>query len=315
MTEIFNNELEKRVFFALQKGIQISHEPLAQISLELQISETEIASMCDSFRNRGLVRRFGAVFEPSKIGYKSVLCAVSLDDKSCSDFTDNIQRIKGITHCYTRHNKYNVWFTFTAQERAFSNSLDKLRRFVSSEILEFHSVRKFKTEVIFNLGLLSEIKQTHAPATNISIEFDTQDLELAKTLYDISLSENALKAIDENSLSRLKSWKNSFALKRIGLIPYHRSIGYKANAMCVWNVKKEQIEPAGKKLSLNPQITHCYERKTEIEKFPFNLFAMLHASTDSELRREFDKMSDEAGLRNGEMLTTLSEIKKTSFYP
>ncbi|HBM17368.1 MAG TPA: hypothetical protein DD381_13660 [Lentisphaeria bacterium] len=315
MTELFKSELEKRVFISLQKGIELSSRPLCKISSELQVSEPEIISFYNSFLERGMVRRFGAIFEPAKIGYRSILCASKIEEEQFSKLAEKLLNIKEITHCYTRDYEYNVWFTFTCRQELFKKSLDEIRNIIGYPILEFPSVRKFKTEVIFKLGISAPPAESFKNPISGQIVFDDNDISLAKKLYNISLLPNILETFSEDVLARLKYWRDRAVLKRVALVPYHRNIGYKANAMCVWNVEKQRTEIVGRELSKKASITHCYERVPISGKFPYNLFAMIHAGSHSELTDEFRKLQIEFNLENGRMLETVSELKKTSFYP
>ena len=308
---IFKNILEKQLFLALQEGLEISENPLRLIQEKLNLREDEILSLYSSFVKRGLVRRFGAVFEPSKLGYQSVLCAAKTTN--LDEIKNSISGIREITHCYTRDYEYNLWFTFTARRTEFRTRLDEIANIFDFEILELPAVKKFKTTVIFNLGL--PVARASCPCSlKEVIDFDSSDISIADPLYEVSPSNDMFK--DNNALlQKLNLWKSSGALKRIGLIPYHTQIGYKANAMCVWKVEAERMDYIGRELSKRSDVTHCYERTPIEGKFHFNLFFMMHSDTLEHINQEFNQINNYLDLFGGKMLTTLQEIKKSSFKP
>ena len=71
------------------------------------------------------------------------------------------------------------------------------------------------------------------------------------------------------------------------------------------------VEQAGRVLASCPDVTHCYERPPH-ETFPYNLFAMVHAREQDVALGIFTRLSEEAGLTGGRMLTSVREFKKSS---
>lgn len=319
MAELFNNEQEKRLFLALQEGIEISENPLKTIEEKLDLKQNEILGMYSSFVEKGLVRRFGAVFEPSKLGYQSLLCAVKVS--SLDKIKSKILNIREITHCYVRDFTYNLWCTFTAKRDEFRAKFEIFCHFFDSEVWEFPVVKKFKTEVVFDLGL--PVARVSCPCSSKNIiEFNSADIFISDCLYNFSFGQTMFSNIADTLglskfvlLDKIKTWQTNGALKRVGLIPYHMQIGYKANAMCVWKVEADKVDFIGKELSRRASITHCYERTPVEGKFPYNFFAMMHSNTMENLELEFSHINDALNLKNGRILSTITEVKKTSFKP
>ena len=80
---------------------------------------------------------------------------------------------------------------------------------------------------------------------------------------------------------RLKIMLDNGQIRRIGAVPNHYKIGYKANAMSVWDVPDEDIDELGKLIGSLPNVSHCYQRPRFLPEWPYNLFAMLHAKVKS----------------------------------
>ena len=59
---------------------------------------------------------------------------------------------------------------------------------------------------------------------------------------------------------RMKIMLKSGQIRRIGAVPNHYKLGYKANAMSVWNVPDDMITKLGKQLGALSFVSHCYER-------------------------------------------------------
>ena len=87
---------------------------------------------------------------------------------------------------------------------------------------------------------------------------------------------------EDEVIERLRSMKDSSKLKRISAILKHQKSGYTNNAMVVFKTEEAMTETIGKELASSPLVSHCYERKP-YEKWPYNLYAMLHSRQDSEI--------------------------------
>lgn len=66
------------------------------------------------------------------------------------------------------------------------------------------------------------------------------------------------------------------AIRRLGVIVRHHELGYRANAMAVWEVPEGQVRVAGQRLARLPFVTLCYQRPRRPPDWPYNLFCMIH---------------------------------------
>jgi siroheme decarboxylase len=85
-------------------------------------------------------------------------------------------------------------------------------------------------------------------------------------------------------------------IKRFGVIVRHRELGYRANAMVVWDVPDERVGDAGRTLAALPFITLCYCRPRRLPVWPYNLFCMIHGRDRDAVEALVDQASAAAGL-------------------
>lgn len=78
---------------------------------------------------------------------------------------------------------------------------------------------------------------------------------------------------------RLAAMLESGRIRRIGAVPNHYAIGYTANGMSVWDIADEFIDAIGERIGALAFVTHCYRRPRHLPDWPYNLFAMVHASS------------------------------------
>ncbi len=125
-------------------------------------------------------------------------------------------------------------------------------------------------------------------------EFDEQDWALVRLIqtglpilsrpYQVLAEQTGLT--EEDVITRLKRMQQTGCIKRMGVIVRHRELGYRANAMVVWDVPDELVTETGRCLGQFEFITLCYRRPRHLPVWPYNLFCMIHGhSRDEVLQR------------------------------
>ena len=71
-------------------------------------------------------------------------------------------------------------------------------------------------------------------------------------------------------------------LKRISAVLYHTRVGYRVNAMVVWDVPEDRLDEAAHAVVPLKQLTHCYAR-TRSAAFDYNFFTMLHEHSEDDM--------------------------------
>lgn len=102
-------------------------------------------------------------------------------------------------------------------------------------------------------------------------------------------------------------------IRRVGAIPNHYALGFRANGMSVWDVADEAVAAVGPKVGALDFVSHCYERPRHPPLWPYNLFAMVHGRTREEVH---DKVTQIAALlgpaaRAHDVLFSTRILKKT----
>ena len=77
-------------------------------------------------------------------------------------------------------------------------------------------------------------------------------------------------------IAELKKLIANGAIKRFGVIVRHHEVGYRANAMVVWDVPDNLVDAVGEQLGNENCITLCYQRPRVQPRWPYNLFCMIH---------------------------------------
>ncbi|MBM3565120.1 MAG: Lrp/AsnC family transcriptional regulator [Alphaproteobacteria bacterium] len=112
---------------------------------------------------------------------------------------------------------------------------------------------------------------------------------------------------------RLAAMLDRGVIRRIGAVPNHYRLGVIANGMTVWDVADAEIEVAGRTVGALPFVTHCYQRPRHLPLWPYNLFAMVHGRSRSEVEDKANLIAEALGkaVRGRDILYSTRILKKT----
>ena len=86
-------------------------------------------------------------------------------------------------------------------------------------------------------------------------------------------------------------------IKRFGIILRHRQLGYKANAMVVWDIPDTQVDDIGAVLGGEPCITLSYRRPRRPPRWNYNLFCMIHGKSRDTVIEQLREIVERRNLR------------------
>lgn len=84
-------------------------------------------------------------------------------------------------------------------------------------------------------------------------------------------------------MRRLRQMLDNGVIRRIGLVPNHYALGYRANGMSVWDVPDAKVGELGRNIGQLEFVSHCYQRPRHLPDWPYNLFAMVHGRSRAEV--------------------------------
>ncbi len=150
------DRLDFKILNLMQEGIPISENPFHKMAGELGITPDELMGRLENIKKSGYIRRIGAIFDSSKLGYESVLVGAKVSENKISSIADIINSYNEVTHNYYRDNgrknSINIWFTITTKD---SGERKRILEEISSRsgvyLYEFPKVQLFKLKVFFNM--------------------------------------------------------------------------------------------------------------------------------------------------------------------
>ena len=84
-------------------------------------------------------------------------------------------------------------------------------------------------------------------------------------------------------MARMQQMLERGVIRRIGAVPNHYALGYRANGMSVWDVPDAKVTELGRTVGALDFVSHCYHRPRHPPAWPYNLFAMVHGPSCSVL--------------------------------
>ncbi|MBI5331045.1 MAG: AsnC family transcriptional regulator [Betaproteobacteria bacterium] len=114
-------------------------------------------------------------------------------------------------------------------------------------------------------------------------------------------------------MARMNAMLESGVIRRIGVVPNHYALGYRANGMTVWDVDDDQVDALGERVGRLAFVSHCYRRPRQLPLWPYNLFAMVHARSHEQAQAYADAIAAMLGdaCRRADILYSSRLLKKT----
>ena len=147
------DETDKKILNHIQSRFPVHSRPYDVLARQLGMSGEEIWERINRLRSNGLIRRIGAIFDSSKLGFFSSLVGVKVEPVFLEKTAKKINELSGITHHYQRDDEFNLWFTLTAKDlRVIDQTIQKVKGWDGViDILNLPAIRTFKIKVDFQV--------------------------------------------------------------------------------------------------------------------------------------------------------------------
>lgn len=143
---------DRAILNIIQSEFPLTSRSYYIISQQVGITEEETFLRIKRLRKSGIIRRIGANFDSSKLGFKSTLCAAKVPTDRIDNFIETVNECPGVTHNYLRSHEYNVWFTLIASScDELCSIINKISKKTGVKILNLPKTRLYKIKVNFNM--------------------------------------------------------------------------------------------------------------------------------------------------------------------
>lgn len=297
---------ETQFYRLVQQDFPLDERPYQSTGRAFDLSEHAVLSLLARDLGNGRISRIGAVFTPDTIG-ESTVAALSIPSARIERVVERINADPDISQSHTREgHRFNLWFVAGARDRTkLDEVLARIAFDVGQKPLDLPLEREYRADLGVPLGserpAIPEVLKT--PERPVLDEADWRlaaALESGLTLtpmpYHVLAHRSGLPLSE--TLTRLARWRDTGVIRRFGVILRHRACGYAHNAMCVWNVPDVRVDAIGMRLAHVPRVSMCFRRARRLPAWQYNLFAMIHARSASELDATLARFDVLGGLGN-----------------
>jgi siroheme decarboxylase len=301
ITVLSPQTLEFRLLNEFQRNFPLSDRPFAEIAERLGSDEATVLSTLQRLQQEGAISRIGAVFAPRSIG-ASTLAALAVPPGRLDDVAAQVSAHAGVNHNYEREHRYNLWFVATAaDEAALALLLADIHAQTGLPPIALPLVEEFHIDLGFDLIHGGKTEQLARPCERR--ETSAQDRQLIAALQPglplLAEPYAALAAqagIEKSALAgRLQDWLEDGCIKRFGVVVRHHELGYRANAMVVFDIPDATVSAVGCRLAREPGVTLCYRRARDLPHWSKNLYCMVHGRSREDVAPIIERLCALAG--------------------
>jgi siroheme decarboxylase len=241
------------------------------------------------------------VLAPRRIG-ASTLAALAAPVAEIERIAALVSARPEVNHNYQREHRYNLWFVATAADQVL---LDRALREI--ELETGCAVIALPLEQEYHIDLGFDLSSAHKhpvrlPGTPARVT-DAIERKLIAALQPglelvprpfVRLGERAGMS-EEEILGRIAGWLDQGLIKRFGVVVRHHELGYRANAMVVFDLPDADVDRIGLHLAAEPGVTLCYRRTRSLPDWPYNLYCMVHGRSREEAQPVIERLAAMAG--------------------
>lgn len=147
------DKVNKELMNLMQDFFPLSKQPYKEIGEKLDMKEAEVISRIENLKEKGFIRKVGAIINSKRLGFVSLLAAVSVPEHDIERAAKIINSYEGVTHNYLREGDPNIWFTLIEPTRKLLKAhLNEIEQKLETKVI------KLPAKKIYGIGVKFDIK-------------------------------------------------------------------------------------------------------------------------------------------------------------
>ena len=307
-------DLTEKLLNDFQRNFPLNPMPFEQIAKALNTSTEVVIEKLKELQAKGAVSRVGPVFSPNTVGV-STLAAMSVPADQLEQVAEQVNAYQQVNHNYEREHAFNLWFVVTAENQdTLQDTLGSIEKQTGYKVLSLPLLKEYHIDLGFRMDLNDhqDIDKIEMPTSNSTPKALTVEAQLASAEDLIEIIQSGLPLVarpyqeiaerlgwsEQLVIEKLKTMVEGGIIKRLGVVVRHHELGYRSNAMVVWDVADDQVDQIGQQLGMQDCVTLCYQRPRMLPVWPYNLFCMVHGRNREEVLACIGDMTEGLSLGN-----------------
>ncbi len=146
------DESDKRIINHLQGGFPLSERPYRDAAGALGVGEVDLMGRLRRLLDRGVLSRFGPLYDADKIGGASCLCALTAPAERFEAIAAEVNNHCEVAHNYERAHALNMWFVLAVERpERIGQVIAEIEKATGARVLAFPKIEEyfvgFKIEV------------------------------------------------------------------------------------------------------------------------------------------------------------------------
>ena len=122
-------DFEKQLINCYQGDFPLTSEPFQVIAERLNSTSKKVQETIKQLLNRGVVTRFGPLYNIEKVDGAFSLCALKVPSQRFDEVAELVNNYTEVAHNYQRDHEWNMWFVLAAEsEQALIKIFDQISK-------------------------------------------------------------------------------------------------------------------------------------------------------------------------------------------
>jgi len=318
------SQFDRRLLAAVERSVPLLPRPYGHLAARLGVGERELVARLAALSGPGgIIREISGVFDAPALGYASTLVAAECDPARLDEAGAAVSAHPGISHCYGREGRLNLWFTLTVPGESrlgLTGTVGVLAGLAGARrALSLPARRRYKLDVRFWSvgGREASPARRGEPARPSGAGPNAVQIRairaLQKPLPPVIEPFAALARSAGTTAEELLVHAADFLavgwMRRYGAVLRHRAAGARVNVLVAWRVPPNLADAFGAQAARFRAVSHCY-RRAAAEDWPYNVYTMIHAGTAEQAESVVAAVAASAGDFPRVALPTAREYKK-----
>ena len=138
------DELDRAIVNLLQGGFPVCARPFAEVAAQLHSTEQEIISRVGLLLQRGILSRFGPMYQAERMGGSLSLAAMKIPDADFGRVAAIVNAMPEVAHNYARDHALSMWFVLaTETPREHAAALEKIEQETGYPVYDMPKIKEY----------------------------------------------------------------------------------------------------------------------------------------------------------------------------